>query len=115
MKHALFLPTRTAKPIPHDHSASSTDREMTLPNVTLNSLVEHVTTTQWYKLGLALGMDDSVLQFIKGNTKGDVETGLMLMFQKWLSSCEQPSWDNVIQALRKIRENRLAAEICRKF
>ena len=88
---------------------------MTLPNVTLNNLVEHVTTPQWFKLGLALGIDDSVLQVIEHDTKGDGETGLRRMFQKWLSSCEQPSWDNVIQALRRIRENRLAAEICRKF
>ena len=84
--------------------------------LTCNNLVEHVTTpAKWYKLGLALGVDDSVLQVIEQDTKGDVETGLRRMFQQWLSSCEQPSWDNVIQALRRIRENRLAAEIYRKF
>ena len=89
---------------------------MTLSNVTLNNLVEHVTIpAKWYRLGLALGMDDSVLQVIEQDTKGDVETGLRRMFQKWLSSCEQPSWGKVIQALCKIGENRLATKIYRKI
>ena len=83
--------------------------------VKLGDLIEHVTTARWYNLGLALGVDDSRLQFIEQNTRGDSETGLRRMFQKWLSSCEQPSWNSVIQALGRIGDNRLAEEICNNF
>ena len=83
--------------------------------VKLIDLIERVTTPRWYNLGLALGVDDSTLQFIEQDTRGDSETGLRRMFQEWLRSCKQPSWDIVIRALRKIRENRLAAEIRQKL
>ena len=104
-----------AKPTPHRHSASSTNSEITPAIVQLADLIEHVTTPQWFDLGLALGVDDSKLQAIEQDTRGDSQTGLRRMFQKWLSSCEQPSWDNVIRALRRIGENRLAAEIRQRF
>ena len=81
----------------------------------LGDLLEHVTTPWWCDLGLALGVDDYTLHCIEHDTRGDCRTGLRRMFQEWRSGCEQPSWDNVIWALRKIGENRLAAEICRKF
>ena len=77
----------------------------------LADLIEHVTTPRWFNLGLVLGVDDSSLQFIEHDTRGDSQTGLRRMFQEWLRICEQPSWDNVIWALRKIGENRLAAEV----
>ena len=83
--------------------------------VKLVDLMEHVTTPLWYNLGLALGVDDSSLRFIEHDTRGDSETGLRRMFQEWLRSCEQPSWDIVIWALQKIGENRLAAEIRQKL
>ena len=112
--HCTSTPA-AAKPTPHHHqSASSTNSETTPAVVQLADLIEHVTTPRWYDLGLALGVDDSKLQVIEQDTRGDGQTGLRRMFQKWLSSCKQPSWDNVIQALRKIGENRLA-EICQKF
>ena len=113
---ALHVPsTLAAKPTPHHQSASSTNSEITPAIVQLAHLVEHVTTPRWFSLGLALGVDDSALQFIQQDTRGDSRTGLTCMFQEWLSSCEQPSWDNVIRALRRIGENRLAAEIRQKF
>ena len=76
----------------------------------LEDLMEHVTTFRWFDLGLALGVRESTLQVFT-----DRDTGRRGMFENWLSSCEQPSWDNVIQALRKLGENRLAAEISGKF
>ena len=81
----------------------------------LLDLVEHIATRRWFNLGLALGVDDSSLQFIEDDTRGDSETGLRRMFQEWLRSSEQPSWDNIILALRRIGEKTLAAELCRKL
>ena len=110
---ALHVPSTLA--VQPTQPASSTNSEITPAIVQLAHLVEHVTTPRWVNLGLALGVDDSALQFIEQDNKGDSRTGLRRMFQEWLSSCEQPSWDNVIRALRRIGENRLAAEICQKF
>ena len=81
----------------------------------LVDLIEHVTTSRWFDLGLFLGVDESTLQCIEQDTRGDCHTGLRRMFQEWLSNCEQPSWDSVIRALRKIKENKLAAEISQKL
>ena len=81
----------------------------------LGELIEHVAVSRWYKLGLALGVDDSRLDYIKQDTRGDSETGLTLMFREWLHSSEQPSWDNVIQALKTVGETKLAAELRQKF
>ena len=83
--------------------------------VKLVDLIENVTTPRWCDLGLFLGVDENTLKFIEKDTYGDSQTGLRRMFQKWLSGCEQPSWDNVICALQKMGEYKLAAEISQKL
>ena len=81
----------------------------------LKDLLEHVTTTRWYRLGLHLGVEDYQLAVIQEDTRGDCEESRKRMFQQWLRSCEKPSRTTLVRALRAIGERKLAAELERKY
>lgn len=78
----------------------------------LRDLLNNVKTTNWYHLGLELGIGSDDLDIIQ---KHEVEDRLRLMFQKWLQVSEDHSWRMVCNALRTIGENSLAAKLTGKF
>ena len=77
----------------------------------LRHLISYVHTTEWYRLGLQLDLDDFNLRQIGKQN----QEHLTLMFQTWLKVCRNPSWQDVVQALEAIGERRLAAKLEQKF
>ena len=80
----------------------------------LRDLVTHVRTTKWYHLGLQLDLDDFKLQEIEVNMK-DNKDHLRKMFQAWLEDCVNPSWKDVVKALKEIGDRKLGAELEKQF
>ena len=80
----------------------------------LRELISYVHTTEWYRLGLQLDVDSFKLHQIGKDAKENQEH-LTLMFEAWLQVCENPSWQDVVQALKAIGERRLAAKLEQKF
>ena len=80
----------------------------------LRDLIAHVHTTEWYRLGLQLNVDTFKLHQI-GKDARENQEHLTLMFETWLKVCKNPSWQDVVQALKAINELRLAAKLEQKF
>ena len=80
----------------------------------LRDLISHVHTTEWYRLGLQLDIDDISLHEIQVDAAENKDY-LRSVFQRWLQVCENPSWHEVVQALKAIGERNLGAEVEQKF
>ena len=80
----------------------------------LRDLISYVHTTEWYRLGLQLDVDSFRLRQI-GKDARENQEHLTLMFEAWLKICNNPSWQDVVQALEAIGERRLAAKLEQKF
>ena len=76
----------------------------------MRDLVTQVRTTNWYDLGLQLKIDDYSLQLIRADERENQQQK-RCMFQTWLRVCENPSWKAVVEALKAIGENNLAANL----
>ena len=80
----------------------------------LRDLVTCIRTTEWYRLGLQLGVDDYDLQLIQADKRENQEQ-LRCMLQTWLRVCENPSWEDVVKALKAIGEKNLGAKLQQQF
>ena len=80
----------------------------------LRDLMTHVRTTEWYRLGLQLDLDDFKLQEIEVNVK-DNKDRLRKMFQAWLEICVNPSWQDIVKALKEIGDRNLGAKLDKQF
>ena len=80
----------------------------------LKNLIRDVKVTCWFQIGLELIEDESEMNIIKANHKHDVKGALQDTFDLWLRTCESPTWQRVINALRKCEENSLAHELEKK-
>ena len=69
--------------------------------------------TEWYDLGLQLGLPDSTLKLIASNP--DVEGRLRMMLSKWLEYDTQASWHKLANALNTMGKNVVAANIRSKY
>lgn len=78
---------------------------------TLRDLVENVRTTQWFRLGLGLGIDRDTLAVIERNRRLDASGALIDVLKAWLRVCENPTWVAVVSALRGIGEGNLARRL----
>ena len=73
--------------------------------------------TDYYKLGLHLGLSASTLDIIKKNNPRDVESCLRECLTKWLEKADDvqsnggPTYYSLIKALRKIQQNTVADRI----
>ena len=80
----------------------------------LRDLISHVHIIEWYYLGLQLRVNSFKLRQIRRDARENQEH-LTLMFEAWLQDCENPSWQDIVQALKAIGERRLAAKLEQKF
>ena len=80
----------------------------------LQDLISDVQTTEWYHLGLQLDVDSFKLRQIQVDARRN-QDHLTLMFETWLRVCENPSWQDVVQALKAIGERRLGTRLEQKF
>ena len=80
----------------------------------LQDLISDVQTTEWYHLGLQLDVDSFKLRQIQVDARRN-QDHLTFMFETWLQVCENPSWQDVVQALKAIGERRLGTRLEQKF
>ena len=80
----------------------------------LRDLIANVQTTEWYHLGLQLNLDNFKLDQIQVDARQNQEH-LTLMFKAWLHVSENPSWQDVVRALKAIGERQLASKLQQKF
>ena len=71
--------------------------------------------TKWYELGLALLVNNGVMQEIEANNRNDVSTCCRVMFQKWLDMKLGASWDELVTALNDIEMKAAADFISKQF
>ena len=79
----------------------------------LNKHVRKDVSTKWYDLGLELleQEDEKKLNEIKSNNPSDVGECCKEMFQLWLRKSTNATWNQLIQALKEVDLNNLAAKI----
>ena len=71
--------------------------------------------SQWDRLGLELNIPPYKLDAIKWECNSSCEKALRKMLQGWLHSCTNPTWGDVVQALKVIGLNDLASKIEKKY
>ena len=79
----------------------------------LNRHVRKDVSSKWHDLGLELleQEDEERLNDIKKNNPSDVSECCKEMFQLWLRKCANATWNQLIQALKEVELNNLAATI----
>lgn len=86
------------------------------PEPTLLSLMDELeTVTDWEELGLRLGIPEHQLKEIKVEHRGVVTECRSIMLSCWLKSIVNPSWEEVITALGRMKEWNVAARIKYKY
>ena len=81
----------------------------------MKDLLDYIVILKWYRFGLELGISDTELNMIKDKKKEDAKGALQEIFQFVLTTNPDLTWENVVNALRKIGENRTARIVDDKF
>ena len=74
-----------------------------------------IKVTEWYELGLQLGVDDAELEEIEKNNRGDLRACRRNMFRAWLRISPSPSYQQLVEALVTVGEVREAEYLCEKY
>ena len=74
-----------------------------------------VQTIEWYDLGLQLGIDDTELDVIEKNNRGDLRACRRNMFRAWLRITHSPSYQQLVEALMAVGEGKEADLLCKKY
>ena len=74
-----------------------------------------IRTVKWYNLGLQLGVEDAELKPIQHNYPRDSEACTREMFRAWLRTGSSPSYQQLVEALRAVGENREANRLCERY
>ena len=74
-----------------------------------------VQTIEWYDLGLQLGIDDTELDVIEKNNRGDLKACRRNMFRAWLRITPSPSYQQLVEALMAVGEDKEADLVCKKY
>ena len=71
----------------------------------------------WYKLGVQLFDDEDVplLDNIKANHPNNCEICCMEMFKLWCNNKPEGSWEQLLDALKQIHQNKLAKQLLDHF
>ena len=71
--------------------------------------------TQWYTLGITLGLEEEVLNNIEQEQSHKHPKCKRAMFRKWLESNPTASWDDLIKALVQIGDKQTAEKVKEQF
>ena len=74
-----------------------------------------IQTTEWYDLGLQLGIEDAELEEIQSNNPKSVRTCRREMFRAWLRITSSPSYQQLVEALQRVGETSEAECLCKKY
>ena len=73
-----------------------------------------IKVTEWYELGLQLGVDDAELEEIEKNNR-DLRACRRSMFRAWLRITPSPSYQQLVEALMTVGEGKEADLLCKKY
>ena len=71
--------------------------------------------SDWNRLGLALELDFYDLDIIEKDNQGDRKRQALKMFQLWLNSKPDASYEQLIKALREVGDEAVASSLCTKY
>ena len=84
------------------------------PNPELKNLI-NLQVSDWYRLGLALGLNSYNLDVIEKDHRGDRESQKRKMFDHWLRTQRDASYEQLIKALHEVGDETVAACLCGKY
>ena len=73
-----------------------------------------IKVTEWYELGLQLGVEDVELEEIKKKNPGNLKACRRNMFRAWLRITPNPSYQQLVEALMAMGEAKEADLLCKK-
>ena len=73
-----------------------------------------IKVVEWYDLGLQLDIHDDELDVIQKDHRGDIRACRREMFKAWLKSFPTATYQQLVQALLNIGENREACRISKR-
>ncbi len=76
-----------------------------------NLLYELESVDDWQGLGIQLGISYAELKIIKQECHGKVEECKRELFHKWLSQVHDPTWTQIVEALRRMKLINIAEKI----
>ena len=74
-----------------------------------------IKVTEWYELGLQLGVKDAELEGIEKDNQRDLKSCRRNMFRAWLRITPNPSYQQLAEALMAVGEEREADLLCKKY
>ena len=74
-----------------------------------------IKVTEWYELGLQLGVEDAELEVIEKSNRGDFKACRRNMFRAWLRITPNPSYQQLVEALVAVGEAKAADFLCKKY
>ena len=75
----------------------------------------HLQVSNWNRLGLALNLDSYDLGIIEKDHRGDTKTQTLKMFEHWLKTQPDASYEQLIQSLCEVGDKAVASSLCKKY
>ena len=75
----------------------------------------HLQVSDWYRLGLALKLDPYELGIIEQDFRGNTRKQTNEMFEHWLRTQPDASYEQLIKALCEVGDKRVANSLCKKY
>ena len=71
--------------------------------------------SNWYQLGIKLGLKPYQLKQIEEKTTTDIEHRKIEMYDLWLRTTPEASWNHIVTALREMEEKTTAERIQQNY
>ena len=75
----------------------------------------HLQVSDWHRLGLALGLKFDDLNIIEKDFRGDTRKQTCKMFELWLRTQPDASYEQLIKALHEVGDKTVANSLCNKY
>ena len=75
----------------------------------------HLKVSDWNRLGLALKLDPYDLNIIEQDFRGDTRKQSLKMFELWLKTQPDASYEQLIKALREVGDETVASSVYMKY
>ena len=75
----------------------------------------HLQVSDWNRLGLALNLDSYDLDIIEKDHRGDTRQQTLKMFEHWLKTQPNASYEQLIQSLYEVGDTTVANSLCKKY
>ena len=101
----------------NQNAATSVPKNHTKKNVNLGVLIaelEDNLANKWLVFGLHLGLNIEELECIEVNHPNNCQKCTTKLLISWWKQQESPNWEQIVQALKMIGNERLAATVSKK-